>query len=114
MSGDGEPRGRDDAEALRRTLERAVARLRAGVMAVVFGLVAGSGLFLATAWLLVRGGEPVGPHLALLGQFFPGYTVTWPGAFVGFAWAALAGAVTGAAVGWIYNRMVLVLERRRR
>lgn len=106
---DAAPAPAEEVEAL---LERAVARLRAGVMAVVFALVAGTGLFLATAWLLVRGGDPVGPHLALLGQFFPGYTVSWPGAFVGFAWAALAGAAVGGAVGWIYNRMVLALERR--
>jgi len=105
--------GPPDPEALHELLEAAVARLRAGVMAVVFALVAGTGLFLATAWLLIRGGEPLGPHLALLGQYFPGYTVSWPGAFVGFAWAALAGALTGSAVGWIYNRMVLALERRR-
>lgn len=91
-------------------LRHAVARLRAGVLAVVFALVAGTGLFLATAWLLLRGGEPVGPHLALLGHYFPGYRVTWPGAFLGFAYAAAAGAVVGAAVGWIYNRIVLWLE----
>jgi hypothetical protein len=114
VTGGGRGSGGDDPREVRGMLERAVARLRAGVMAVVFGLVAGSGLFLATAWLLVRGGEPLGPHLALLGQFFPGYTVSWPGAFIGFAWAALAGAVTGAAVGWIYNRTVLALERRDR
>ncbi|HEX6201939.1 MAG TPA: hypothetical protein VF100_02980 [Thermoanaerobaculia bacterium] len=93
-------------------LRHAVARLRAGVLAVVFALVGGTGLFLATAWLLLRGGEPVGPHLALLGHYFPGYRVTWPGAFLGFAYAAAAGAVVGAAVGWIYNRMVLWLEGR--
>jgi hypothetical protein len=99
---------REEEELLR----HAVARLRAGVLAVVFALVAGTGLFLATAWLLLRGGETVGPHLALLGQYFPGYRVTWPGALLGFAYAAGLGAVVGAAVGWIYNRMVLRLEAR--
>lgn len=94
-------------------LHAAVARLRAGILAVVFALVAGTGLFLATAWLLIRGGDPVGPHLSLLGQYFIGYRVTWPGAFIGFAWAGAVGAVVGAAVGWIYNRMVLWLERDR-
>lgn len=88
----------------------AVARLRSGILAVVFALVSGTGLFLATAWLLVRGGDPVGPHLSLLGQFFLGYRVSWPGAFVGFVWAAGVGAVVGAAVGWTYNCMVLWLE----
>ena len=37
-----------------------IARLRASVMAVVFGLTGGTGLWVATAWLLIRGGERVG------------------------------------------------------
>lgn len=108
MSTTRESTTREEEELLR----HAVARLRAGVLAVVFALVAGTGLFLATAWLLLCGGETVGPHLALLGQYFPGYRVTWPGAFLGFAYAAGLGAVVGGAVGWIYNRMVLWLEAR--
>lgn len=85
----------------------AVARLRGRVMALVFGAVCGSGLFLATATLLVQGGEGVGSHLGLLSHYFPGYSVTWPGAFIG----ALYGAAFGAVVGWstasIYNRIAM-------
>lgn len=92
-------------------LGRAVARLRAGVLAIVFGLVAGATLWVATVWLVLRGGRNVGEHLGLLRFYFPGYTVTWLGAFVGFAYAALAGAVTGFLVAWIYNR---VADRRAR
>jgi hypothetical protein len=92
-----------DAEA--RALRAAVARLRASVMAVTFGLLGGTGLFVATAWLLIRGGNPVGPHLALLRNYFPGYSVSWPGAFVGFAWGALVGAITGFSLAWLYNRI---------
>lgn len=80
-----------------------IARLRASVMAVVFGLVGGMGLFVATVWLLIRGGEPVGPHLALLGNYFPGYTVTWAGSLVGFAYGTLVGALAGGALAWLYN-----------
>lgn len=93
-------------------LVRAVARLRARVLALVIGLLSGTGLFVATAWLLVRGGEPIGPHLGLLAQYFPGYSVTWPGAAIGFVWAGLAGAAAGAAVAWIYNLLVLRWDRR--
>ena len=60
-------------------INKTIARLRASVMAVVFGLVGGLGLFLATAWLLIQGGPGVGYHLSLLDNYFPGYTVTWPG-----------------------------------
>jgi len=59
-----------------------MAMIAAGVV-----LVAGLGVFVATNWLLVKGGRPVGPHLALLSQFFLGYRVTFAGSLIGFAWA---------------------------
>ncbi len=90
-------------------IRRAVARLRAGVMAVVVGLFCGTGLLLATVWLLLRGGPNVGLHLNLLGNYFPGYSVTWSGAVVGFLWGAALGAAAGWLTAWVYN---LVAERR--
>lgn len=88
-----------------RALVEAIARLRASVMAVVFGGVGGTGLFLATAWLLLRGGDPVGPHLSLLGNYFPGFTVTWWGSLVGFAYGTGVGAAAGWTLAWVYNRI---------
>lgn len=97
---------RPDERAL---IEAAVVRMRARIMAVVFGMLGGTGIFVATAWLLIRGGPQVGLHLGLLRNYFPGYSVTWPGAFIGFFWGALAGAVVGYVLAWIYNR---IAERR--
>ena len=90
----------------RALIESAVVRMRARIMAVVFGMLCGTGLFLATAWLVIQGGENVGQHLGLLGNYFPGYTVTWPGAFLGFFYGALSGGALGFALAWIYNRVV--------
>lgn len=92
--------GRSEEEELLRV---AIARLRASVMALSFGLTGGAGLFVATAWLLIRGGPNVGQHLSLLGNFFPGYSVTWPGTLIGFLYGAASGAILGWAVAWIYN-----------
>ena len=88
-----------------RLVARAVVRLRARVMAVVFGTVGGAGLFSATVWLVVRGGEQVGLHLGLLEHYFPGYSVTWPGAFVGLGYGSFVGAVVGWTGAWVYNRV---------
>ena len=88
---------------------RSIARLRAGVLAIVCGGVGGVALFVATVWLLIRGGETVGPHLGLLGNYFPGYSVTWIGAFVGMFWGFLVGGIIGWAIAWVYN---LVAGRR--
>jgi hypothetical protein len=90
-------------------IEIAVARLRAGILAAVFGMVGGAGLFVATAWLLIKGGENVGATLGLLGNYLPGYAVTWPGAIVGL----LYGAAIGAAMGWTLARVYNRLARRR-
>jgi hypothetical protein len=63
-------------------------------------------LFLATNWLVVKGGDVVGPHLALLGQYFLGYRVTFVGSLVGFAYAFVVGFVAGYGVSRIYNWVV--------
>jgi hypothetical protein len=86
-----------------RVISKAIARLRASVMAVVFGMCGGVGLFLATIWLLIKGGIYVGKNLSLLGNYFPGYTVTWPGAFVGLFYGALVGGALGWTLAWLYN-----------
>jgi len=87
-------------------IRSAVARLRAGILAIVCGLLAGAGLFLATVWLVLQGGETVGPHLGLLRYYLPGYSVTWSGALLGFFYGLLLGVVVGGLIGWIYNRVV--------
>jgi len=92
-------------------LRRAVARLRAGIMAVTFGMTGGVGLFLMTSWLVLKGGEKVGLHLRLLGNYLPGYTVTWAGAFLGLVYGVVIGAILGASIGWTYNMIVDFRER---
>jgi hypothetical protein len=92
-------------EIERELLTAAIARLRASVMATVFGLAGGTGLFVATVWLLIRGGPNVGVHLSLLNNYFPGYSVTWLGSLIGFFYGALAGALLGWVLAWLYNRI---------
>lgn len=100
-----------DREAEWALINHAVARLRASVMALVFGMTAGTGLFIATAWLVIRGGAPVGPTLGLLRHYLPGYSVTWPGAFVGFFYLLVIGGVVGWVVAFIYNQIVAMRDR---
>ena len=78
-------------------------RLNAMVQGVSTGLVAGLSLFVATNWLVIKGGEVVGPHLSLLSQFFIGYEVTFLGSFIGFIYAFGLGFVIGYAGSYLYN-----------
>jgi len=84
----------------------AAARLHRVTLCLTFAVIAGLSIFLVTAVLLLKGGESVGLHLALLGQFFPGYTVSWTGSLVGFFWGALLGGILGFIFGSVYNRVV--------
>jgi hypothetical protein len=92
-----------DAKDLEALVLVRVVRLNAVVAGAVTGLLAGLAVFVATNWLIVKGGPVVGPHLALLGQFFIGYRVTFAGSLVGFAWAFALGFVGGFTVVRIYN-----------
>jgi hypothetical protein len=80
-----------------------VMRLNATLHGLTTGLALGLLIFIATIWLLIKGGEEIGPHLALLGQFFIGYRVTFAGSFIGLAYGFAAGFVIGFAVASIYN-----------
>jgi hypothetical protein len=88
-------------------IHSAIAKLRADVMSLVFAITCGTVFFLVTIWLVVRGptdGQTtVGPHLALLNHYFPGYEVTVLGSFVGLFYGALAGAVIGWIIAFVYN-----------
>lgn len=93
---------RDEA----RDLTRAVVRIQAKVLAAVCGVMGGAAVFVMTAWLLIKGGPQVGPHLQLLGEFFYGYTVTWKGSLIGFLYGAAIGGAIGWGIGTVYDRIV--------
>jgi len=99
----------------RRTLESLVSvrlmRLNATVQGVVLGLIAGLGIFIATNWLIIKGGPVVGPHLALLGQFFIGYRVTFVGSLIGFAYGFVLGFCVGYGVARAYNWLADLRQR---
>jgi hypothetical protein len=86
-------------------------RLQAGVLAGVCALLGGGGLFVITAWLLIKGGPQVGAHLQLLEHYFVGYSVSWPGTLVGFCYGALLGGVVGWCICTIYNKIVAIRQR---
>lgn len=89
--------------------ERALTRvvqLNAKVQGIVTGVVLGTGIFIATNWLVLKGGERVGPHLALLGQFFWGYKVSFAGSFIGLGYGFVCGFAIGYFMAWTYNRVL--------
>ncbi len=86
-------------------------RLNTTVCGLLTGLLAGLGVFIATNWLVLKGGPVVGPHLALLSQFFIGYRVTFLGSLIGFVYGFLWGFLGGFFISWMYNRLVDLRRR---
>lgn len=83
-------------------LLRRVIRFNLIAIAVTMGFMTGAILWLATAVLLLKGGENVGMHLGLLGVFLPGYEMSWTGAWAGLFWGFVAGAASGAVLYGTY------------
>ena len=79
--------------------------LNAKVLGLVLGLLLGLAIFIATNWLVIKGGEPLGPHLQLLSQYFIGYRVSFLGSLIGFAYGFALGTLCGGCIGWIYNKI---------
>jgi hypothetical protein len=92
-------------------LRHAVIRLNGHILGLVIGLISGLVIFVATIWLVLKGGDEIGPHLGLLGQFFIGYDVTYAGSLIGAAYGFAVGYASGLVIGWIYNAVVSVKRR---
>jgi hypothetical protein len=102
----------DDENDLEKLVLTRLLRLNATVQGVVTGIVAGLGIFIATNWLVLKGGDVVGPHLSLLGHFFIGYRVSFVGSLIGFTYAFVSGFVIGYGVTSMYNYIVGIKERK--
>ena len=106
-------------EKLEDVVRTRLLRLNATVQALVVGILTGLLIFVATNWLVLKGGhvgpqgEPiVGPHLSLLSQFFIGYRVTFLGSLIGFAYGFVSGFLVGYFVAMVYNMVVDLREKK--
>jgi len=93
------------SEQEQQTVRRAFERTSEQGWGLALGFLAALALFVATIILVVRGGENVGQHLGLLSVYLPGYSVTWPGAFVGAAYMFFLGYGAGRTIATLYNRV---------
>ena len=87
-------------------LAHAVLRLSGNVLGLVLGILFSLVIFIATNWLVIKGGAVVGPHLSLFSQYFIGYSVSFVGSLVGVLYAFVLGYFFGLIIVWIYNEIV--------
>jgi hypothetical protein len=89
-------------------LIKAFAKLDKTALGVAVGAVFGLGIFGVTIFLIAKGGDPVGPNLGLVGQYFVGYTVTLKGSLIGLAYGFVSGFFLGWFTAFLRNLFVAV------
>lgn len=94
-------------------LFKGVLRINVKFLGLTVGLLLGLIIFIATIWLVIKGGHiapsgeyVVGPHLQLLSQFFIGYRVSFLGSIIGFLYGFALGSIFGSGIGFLYNKIV--------
>jgi protoporphyrinogen oxidase len=96
------------AELREGLLAPAFARMDKLSFAISLGTASGILISLATLWLVIKGGEVVGPNLRLLEQYFIGYTVTIQGACLAFGYAFVWGFLFGWLFAYLRNFILAV------
>jgi hypothetical protein len=108
--------GIETSDAVLESLSEAFSRLDAPAFSIATGAAAALILFFATAMLVLRGGNAIGPNLGLLSQYFPGYRVTATGSLLGLLYGFAVGFAGGLAFAYLRNTAVflyLVTIKRR-
>lgn len=90
--------------AIDEKLLHATIKLNTVLFAAVCGFIGGLTMLCVTYVSLLRGLPRPGYYLSLLGVFLPGYSVSAEGAWIGFAWGCLLGALFGAVMYRVYAR----------
>jgi protoporphyrinogen oxidase len=89
-------------------LLRPFARLHKRAFGIAVGSTLGLGLFLLTLAALARGGETAGPTLALLGQYFIGYSLSVTGSLIGLGYGFASGFISGWLFALVRNFLALI------
>jgi protoporphyrinogen oxidase len=97
-----------DPELMKSAVAATYAKLNRNAFGLSTGITAGLLLWVATMSLVLKGGPIVGPHLSLLSQYFPGYSVSVTGSFIGLFFMFLVGFVGGWVFAFIRNAVVFV------
>ncbi|MFO8165223.1 MAG: hypothetical protein R6T98_11935 [Desulfatiglandales bacterium] len=94
-----------------KVLFQGVLWLNAKLIGLALGITCGLAIFIATNWLVIKGGDPIGPNLQLLSQYFIGYRVSFFGSIIGFFYGFAVGTMSGALIAWIYNKIAVFKNR---
>jgi hypothetical protein len=89
-------------------LMQSLTRLDKIALGVALGTYCGLLIFLATNFLILKGGEEIGPNLYLLSQYFAGYDITFVGSLIGLFYGFTAGFILGWLVAFLRNAVIRI------
>ena len=98
-------------ETLKEKITHIFPRLDPVALGLSFGITAGTLIFAATLFLIIMDGGKAGPHLALLSNFVPEFTVTFHGAVVGLLGLFILGFFVGSIFAYLRNLVVFLSAR---
>lgn len=78
--------------------------------AIACGVWWGLGLFALTWWLILAHGATA--ETTLIGRLYLGYNVSPVGSLIGLGWGVVDGALGGAVLAWLYDRLATRFTRR--
>lgn len=94
--------------AVDKLLIETVARIDCTSLGLAVGVLLGTGIFAATNFLVLKGGERIGPTLLLLNHYYYGYSVTFAGSFIGFIYGFISGFILGWLMALLRNSVVKI------
>lgn len=95
-----------DSGTTEELIVQSLAKLDKIALGVSVGTLFGLVIFLATNILVFKGGDQIGPNLALLSQYFIGYEVTAAGSLIGLFYGFVSGFILGWLSAFLRNSVV--------
>ncbi len=79
-------------------------KLNIKAFALTASLLWGAGLFFIAWWIMLFEGAT--GERTLIGQLYPGYSISPLGSLIGLVWGLVDGLIGGAVFAWLYNTIV--------
>ena len=97
-----------DLDPLDNLIVESLAKLDGLALGISMGTLFGLVMFLATNILILKGGNEIGPNLALLNQYFIGYDVSFGGSLIGLIYGLVSGFILGFLIAFLRNTVLTV------
>ena len=83
-------------------------KLNVKALAVSGAILWGAVILLITWWILLWDGPS--DEVTFLAKVYRGYSISFMGSLIGMLWGLMDGAIGGALLAWLYNRLSAKFE----